>query len=485
MRGNYRGRQGTGAGGRAARLRRHERGVFALLSSILLLLIFMLLGLGLGLAQLYNRKVELQEAANAVALAAARELNGTDQGITAAMQKGAETAARFHFNYQQALTWSDDAVRFADSPQGSWTAAGGISASKLFYVKVDAAKLGQDAGQLTPMLFMSMVTALQSIPVGATAVAGRVGNRVTPLAICALKNAAASNRAGELVEYGFRRGVVYDLLNLNPGNTSAESFVVDPIVSPGAMASSFNTAVATVGPFVCTGTMWIPRVTGGDIQVTRPFPIGSLYMQLNSRFDQFTGKLCSPNGAAPDINVKSFTGTWMSPAQDAPVTKSTTETGQLLTIADLDTASVLATTKRWGALWSYAKAVKYSAYTAGQSEPQPPLSGYASFDPSAMSTLYQAGVSAPGYPSTLSGGTPYKASVTFAPNNRRLAEENRRVLNIPLLQCPVSAGTNVRATVLAVGKFFMTNPATSASVPAEFAGIAPETTLVDQVELFQ
>ena len=485
MRGYYRERQGTGTAGGTAPTRRHERGVFALMSAVLLLLIFIVLGLGLGLAQLYNRKVELQEVANAVALAAARELNGTDKGVTAALQKAAATAARFHFNYQQALTWSDAAITFAETPQGSWTSGGGIDASKLFYVNVDAAKLGQDAGLVSSTLFMAFVTALESVPVGATAIAGRVGNRVTPLAVCALSTAAGVNRATELVEYGFRRGVVYDLLKLNPGGVSGESFVVDPIVAPGTIGTSYNTSVAVVGPFVCTGTMWTPRVTGGDIQVTRPFPIASLYMQLNSRFDQFGGNLCSPNGAPPDMNVKSFTGPWMSPAQDAPLTKSTSETGQLLTIADIVPVSAIATTKSWGALWSYAKPAKFSSYKAGETEPQAPLTGYATFDPSSMATLYQAGVSAPGYPSPIAGGTPYKSSITFAPNNKRLAEENRRVLNIPLLKCPVPAGTNAKATVLAVGKFFMTNPATTTSVAAEFAGIAPETSLVDQVELFQ
>jgi hypothetical protein len=50
------------------------------------------------------------------------------------------------------------------------------------------------------------------------------------------------------------------------------------------------------------------------------------------------------------------------------------------------------------------------------------------------------------------------------------AQTNRRVLYVPLLQCPVSAGQYAQATVLAYGKFFLTAKASATEVPAEFAG---------------
>jgi hypothetical protein len=58
-------------------------------------------------------------------------------------------------------------------------------------------------------------------------------------------------------------------------------------------------------------------------------------------------------------------------------------------------------------------------------------------------------------------------------------------LNVPLLSCPVAGGSNVSATVLAIGKFFMTVPATSTTIHAEFAGVVPEQSLGGPVELFQ
>ncbi|MES2901210.1 MAG: pilus assembly protein TadG-related protein [Pseudomonadota bacterium] len=481
--------EGTRHDNAAALFRRHDRighqrGVFAPMTAVFLVLIFTLCAMALGLSQLYNRKVELQAVASSVALAAARELNGSDAGVALALQKAATTAERFTYNYQEPIVWSDSAISFASSADGEWVSAGGGDAKKMFYVKVDTAKLGGSTGLVAPV-FAQFLPSANAVEVSSSAVAGRVGVTVVPLAICALSSVPGAPRGLELLEYGFRRGIPYNLLHLNPGGPNPEHFVIDPLVAPGASATGHNTSPAVVGPFVCTGKMWMPRVTGGEIQVSRPFPIGSLYQQFNSRFDQYPGGLCSPNGAPPDFNVRAFTGTWMKPNQTAPFVTPFQGANELLTVAERS-APGGTQPEMWGALWSYAKAVKYSSYQAGQPEPQPPLAGYATFSASPdFLTLYHPGLTAPSYPNSLAGGTPYRSSVTNPPTNRRLAEENRRVLNVPLLACPVAPGAHVKAEVLAVGKFFMTEPATATRIVGEFAGIAPAQTLVDQVELFK
>ena len=462
-----------------------QRGVFAPMSAAFLMLIFTLCAMALGLSQMYNRKIELQAVADAVALAAARELDGTEEGVTRALQKAATTATRFHYNYRQPIVWSNDAIKFGNSPTGPFAALGADGAANLFYASVDTASLGGTAGTVAPA-FVQFVSAASTVEIAATAVAGRIGVKVVPLAVCALDNQPAKNRSSELVEYGFRRGVPYDLMNLNPGGTTKENFVIDPIVPPGAgVVAGHNTSLAVVGPFVCTGKMWMPRVTGGAIHVTRPFPIDPLYQELNSRFDLYPNQRCSPNGAPPDLNVQSFTGSWMSPVQENTFAAPSGETNKLRTIADPDILPAAATAAKWGALWSYSKAVKYGSYQAGKSESQEPKAGYAEFPTTDFDKLYQPGLATSGYPKALAGGSPYRAWVTFPPTNKVLAEENRRVLNVPLLECPVAAGANVTARVLAVGKFFMTEPATTSRLVAEFAGIAPEQSLVDQVELFK
>jgi hypothetical protein len=58
------------------------------------------------------------------------------------------------------------------------------------------------------------------------------------------------------------------------------------------------------------------------------------------------------------------------------------------------------------------------------------------------------------------------------------------VLNVPLLSCPVAAGTTVAASVRGIGKFFMTVPATSTSIYAEFGGLVSDQALGSSIGLF-
>lgn len=469
-----------------------QRGMFAVMCAALIPLMLAFCGLALGLSQIYNRKIELQGMARAVALAAAAELNGTPQGIINAVDKASSTASKFKYDYQTSFTVPSAAISFSDSPLASadWKTSGGAQAApaNIYYVTVDTSQMAASVGTVIPYFLQFVDKSLTTVQLTERAVAGRMGIKVTPLAVCAMGSQAGVARGTELVEYGFRRGVSYDLMKLNPGGTSAENFVVDPLVAPGATAAAYHTSAVEVGPFVCTGTMWMPRITGANIQVTRNFPIGSLYKQLNSRFDDYTGNFCNPNGAPPDINIKSFaynTGSWMNPVQtqqNASMTPTqVTVGGKMQTVADPLTLPAGTTNKVWGPLWAYAKPAKFSSYVPGQAEPPAGYSTFATTDISAV-PLYQTGLSVSGYPTALQGGTPYKSSVTF-PTHKALAEEGRRVLYIPLLSCPAATGTNINATVIAVGKFFMTVPATASSVSAEFAGIAPAQSYAGGVEL--
>ena len=87
------------------------------------------------------------------------------------------------------------------------------------------------------------------------------------------------------------------------------------------------------------------------------------------------------------------------------------------------------------------------------------------------------------WPST----TPYKApsgANFLGPSAAHKGIVNRRVLNVALLSCPVAAGALNTATVLGVGKFLMTVPATATTLYAEFGGLAAEQTLDGAVELY-
>eukprot|EP01034_Spumella_vulgaris_P041185 gene41185-50981_t len=199
---------------------------------------------------------------------------------------------------------------------------------------------------------------------------GRAGTRVTPLAVCAMGPAtgtrsntgAAGGAALELLQHGFRFGVSYNLLKLNAQHNTelAEYFLVDPIQPAGAGPAGAvdHTADAVLAPFMCTGTVQLPQVTGVTLRLRRPaaFTLGE---QLNSRLGVYgAGALaCLPATAPPDTNVRRYNsvGSWMSPAPAAAsATPAPAAPGQPYnTMADRASAAGAAD---YGPLWAYSSA---------------------------------------------------------------------------------------------------------------------------------
>lgn len=494
----------AGAGRRVAyRAMQRQQGAFALNFAALLIVLLAFCALALELGLVYNRKAELHGVAKAVAVAAARELNGTPAGVDAALAKADTTARGFKYQYGLVMTWSNAAITFSTAPSGKeWVDAttARSAPSGLYYVTVHAGPLlGEAIGTVNTPFMNIFPNAFASVSVTDRAVAGRTSINITPLAICAMSATARAARTNnglivpELVEYGFRRGVGYDLMQLSPDSTTGKNYVVDPVFQPGATGLSTNTSATRVAPFVCTGNLWMPRVSGGQIRVSEGFPLNELYTQLNSRFDKFQNTPCSANGAPPDFNVKPYdiadtaSVGWMTPRptlQSAAVTTDTTHNpgaplnvrlNKLETILDYPDPTPAGLSANYGPLWSYAKAAKYS--------PTQPATGETFFSAADWPNLY------PGAPTNSSATHPYLATSGAyygrpALANLAISREHRRVLNVPLLSCPV-AGSGVPATVLAVARFFMTIPATPLSISAEFAGIAPEQSLTGPVELYQ
>lgn len=152
-----------------------------------------------------------------------------------------------------------------------------------------------------------------------------------------------------------------------------------------------------------------------------------------------------------------------------------TSGNELFTIAELPYPSGSAAT--YEPIRAYAKAAQYAATE--------PATGYSPWPVGAWQYLY-AGQTNKSYPSS----TPYKSNTVWpffaAPSTaHRPGFDDRRVLNVPLLSCPVPAGSNVPATAVAVGKFFMTQTATPSELYAEFAGVIPLAKVTGAVELFR
>jgi Flp pilus assembly protein TadG len=477
-----------------------QRGAIFIMFSLMVLALLGMAGMALDLAQTYNRKAELQSLADTVALAAARELNGTTAGVNNAVTAAASAAQNFRYQYNKfTVPWSNAALSFAaapGTPDHAWVDAASAPSTPagLLFAKVDTAALAEQVNSVTA-IFMPVTGATSTLQAAARAVAGRLTIPVMPLAICAQSATPAASRANsanpaynELVEFGFRRGVAYNLMNLNPNGTTPENFLIDPLSPPGMPGAMVNFSTAVAGPFVCAGTMLMPSVSGGTLNVQRNFPLAALYLHLNSRFDNYSGNNCTPEAAPPDSNIKPYlysSITWMSPAAATQTAAAWTSGGaKLWTRADPLPGDASNTAPQYGPLWAFAKAVPYSAYAAA---PQEPAAGYSSFTTTAWSNLYTPGPpTAVGYPMAVNA-TPYLTSSSanfLAPNAaRQPGQPRRRVLNVALLACPVPAGATASATVLGIGRFFMTVPATTTSISAEFAGVAQPASLAGAVEL--
>lgn len=464
--------------------------------AILLILILGFIGLALDVGQVIGRKTELQNLADNAALAAAPELVGTAAGLASAVTR-AKASAAAQSAYQrrmQGVALSDAAIRFAasaDAPDEGWHAAGAVpDPAEALYVRVDTRDNTPPLGQVATAFLGAWSPTLRSLETGGRAVAGRSSLRLTPLAICALSPAPSALRLNpgpperrEALEYGFRRGVAYNLFKLNPHGAAAEHFLLNPTGRPGAISPPNQLDEAFVAPFVCSGTVLYDRIGNRAVHLHRPFPV-ALWASFNARFNQYGENQCDPLTAPPDANILPFPNAlanwWMNQPTAAHALPASS--GALVTVADQPPGTVGAAATipaaSYGPLWSFAKAVQYAS--------PKPAGDYAAFANSAWAGLYPGLPGAPAsnnfYPSS---STPYASNVFQSAPVGHVGVAQRRVLHIALLACPLPAGSDVLAPVLAIGRFFMTTPASSTALSAEFAGVAAEQSLGGPAELLR
>lgn len=464
----------------------------SIMLAMMLMVLLTFIGTAFDLGQVYNRRTDLQNLADSAVLAAAKKLDGTGAGIANAAAAASAVAATMKYQYGQSIVWDNAAISFSTAPvtpDAGWldvAAAGtGGAAANLMYVKVDTGALSAALGLVALPFFSALnvklngVT-LDSLSIHSSAVAGRITIPVTPLGVCALSPTPVAQRISgalvEAVQFGYRRGINYNLLNLSPVGATPLNFLIDPINDP----ATANFALADVAPFVCSGTMPMTSLPA-TVRVQYPFP-AALAAQLNSRFDVYTAasSLCDPVGAPPDTNVKEYLSTTVTaPTEQTAV--SNPSPGPLVTVADPDPPPAGITAPNYGVLWSYAMAAKW---VAGNPASYPNLAK------TNWATLYPAPPGAGPAPGTYpAANTPYGAgagvSYFLGPSHPGVAK--RRVLNLPLLSCPDPVGGNYStATVLAIGQFFMSAKASATRISGEFAGIlTPVAALGTTVRLYR
>jgi Flp pilus assembly protein TadG len=259
--------------------RKGERGSILATSAIAMLSVLLAVGLGVDISRFYLSKTELQNAADAAALAGVSGLTGGPGGITDAVNRAKLAMNNYNFNNTD-VGFTAGNVKFAVNLDGEYMDAGAASgmAANIRFVKVT-----------TPVSPVGVSFAAfllgNSMDMTATATAGK---SVPVNVICPWLPAFVLDIPGSPITqnntYTFRLAPGD---HVSPGNYQ----LLAPVQSGGSgdregMANGVNWCIST-GQVVKTK----PGVTSGAIR-----------QGINTRFDIYAGGM-DPALSPPDSNV--------------------------------------------------------------------------------------------------------------------------------------------------------------------------------------
>ncbi|WP_137719266.1 pilus assembly protein TadG-related protein [Methylobacillus flagellatus] len=482
-----------------------QAGAVAIMFGLTVFLLFGFMALAIDLGRAYVVRSELQNAADAAALAGARELNQTLAGVSSAVSTAIAIAAQNEVFFSEPVSLSSSDIRVGNCPSDSCmvpisaVTSNALARGKTFMrVSIPSGDINTFFARLPAAAGLPGTSALQTYGL---AVAGRFVNDVTPIGVCALDqlNKGKVLPSGELEQYGYRRGMSYNIFTLgNLAGLPSDPYLINPVDAPPAACNSSNSSASNTAPFVCTGssavvTEIVPNVT--KVYGNTGYSAGPIERALNSRFNIYgsgNNAVCIPSQAPPDSNIRDYSvglglgvsrpPFWMDPLDP------TTPNQQSVNIVD---GSVSISSKHhYGALWSYSRAVRAVGST-------PNATAGSNFTPLEWATLYPLGALPElGYPGGSLGtqGSPYaetSGNNFQSPPTNGPGLANRRVLNLVIVNCHVAAagsGSCRELPVLGIGRFFMQTPANLSGNPkqlhVEFAGLI-EPVPLDQIKLYR
>jgi Flp pilus assembly protein TadG len=460
----------------------------AITFALSLLVLFGFMALVFDLGRTYVVRTELQNAADAAALAGAKDLNQKLSGITQAIATvkaiGLQNNTKFSFNGSTGVVIEDAMISVSNCPYTCpWTQASTIAsdsqAADKTFIKVDI-----PSGGLAT--FFAGIAGNTTTRTFGLAVAGFYVREITPIGICAIdlnKGGTHTSAAGtELTEFGFRRGVAYNIMELGPLGGSGQPYLLNPVDSWGSPACDASHSSATyTAPFICTGTSAAIGTVPGNALGNTGISAGPIEEALNSRFKV---NACAPQ----DANVKEYTvphstgpglpgnpRDWTDPGADVyPLNDQ-----QSITIVG-NKPVLNPAIGQYGALWSYSRAVQAVGTSPNASAGVPFTLAdwpdlYAGNTADQTASGYPASPSIPPFPAgtlaapynTLSGSN-YFVLPPITPGKR-----DRRVLNLAIVNCPgTGTGCNSTIPIVGIGRFFMQVEADlPKSIEAEFAGL--------------
>jgi len=505
-----------------ASLKNRQGGAVAVMVGISIVLLVGFLAMVIDLGHLYLARTGLQNAADAAALSGAKELNGTEDGIEEAVNWAKNTAQRNRFFGN--LGWEDvvgdaflpeENIRFSNTPYptnpSDWKDVDDAKdqPAGLSFIKVDT-QSGNLAAWFAPIWNIFNISTYGS------AVAGRFLTPIAPMGVCVLDPARekwvqydADENHKYKVEFGYMRGVSYDLEEINNrlgGLAAGDALYLHPMATSQTGCEPNQGNAGFAAPFLCTGRSAISGLRGSEVYTNVGLAAGPSIGALNTRFNLYGPPLDNSldhTVCPPDPNIRAFipglglggANNWMTPTpqQTAAYLLYTWLAGPPGTDVDRSplttpppgvvNANVNAggcsgdCTDKYGVLWSYAKPVAASGVFARTDWP-------ALYPLGPVSNPAYAGTETTAYQFGLSSENP---TYYLEPTPEESSSPDRRVLNVVLVDCPALNGGICRPMqVLGVGKFFMQRTATVAAwISGEFAGLVPEAELSPAIRLYR
>lgn len=392
-------------------LRQKQRGAISIMVGFTIVALIGFLGIVIDLGHLYARKTELQNAADAAALAGARQLNGTAAGISAAVTRAVAIAAANASDLGRTpVAIAEAQVRFGPTPDGAWSdpATALANPGNMQFIKVDTAGIAQET---RPTWFMQVVdSALASTTANGVAVAGASMCQGLPIFICV--PAVGSFTPGQTYFFGEKPGYP-----VGPGDIG----YFDP-VPPGA--PSLITGANDMRDIMCAGKVFCTQP--GTFSSLSQNAFGTMARAINTRFDDYSGlpPSLTPERCRPDTNIKEYPYSDLTPASKPAAWMTPPPDHQ----SELDAGAVL------GVHWS-------AVLPTGAA-----LSGVAA----APNSKYPA----TGTPYTQPVGSIFNQQPTVA--HRANAESGRRFISMAIVSnCGSINGSGKPVNVIGYGRFFL------------------------------
>lgn len=256
-----------------------ERGSILATSAIGMLSILLAVGLGIDISRFYLTKAELQNAADASALAGVSGLNGHNTGITEATDRAVQAMNKYDFN-KTGVSFPRENVLFAVNLDGPYISEGAATASP------------------TNIRFVQVTTPSSAVPVSFAAVV--LGNS---------KNLSATATAGYSVPLNvvcpWLPAFVLDYSGdpISPGKTYTFRLAPGGDVSPGnyQLLAPIYSGGAADRDGMANGVNWC--ISAGSTVTTKPgVTAGAIRQGINSRFDIYAAGM-DPALSPPDTNI--------------------------------------------------------------------------------------------------------------------------------------------------------------------------------------